>query len=154
MKKVYVYSSILFLIDLISKQLVLNFVNKPITIINNFFKIVKTSNEGAAFSILIGYKTVFIILAIVIIVYMCKYLMKDISTKLEIISYSLLLGGILGNLFDRIFYGKVIDFISINLFGYMFPVFNLADSFIVMGAIILTINLIKGDKNVIRSKRK
>ena len=81
-------------------------------------------------------------------------LLDKVKTKLEIISYSMFLGGILGNLFDRVFYKEVIDFISFNLFGYKFPIFNLADSFIVIGAIIFIIIMIKGDRNENRSKRK
>lgn len=151
-KKIYILSLIFFIIDLISKVLVINTINKEIVLIPNFLSFNKVSNEGAAFSILNGGRIIFIILAVIVIIYIVKYMLKNINNKVEILSYSLLLGGILGNLFDRIVYGKVIDFISFKIFGYYFPIFNLADSMIVVGAILLIINLIKGDKNEIRSK--
>ena len=55
----------------------------------------------------------------------------------NIIGFSLLLAGSIGNLFDRIVYGYVIDFIDVYIFGYDYPIFNLADSFIVIGIILL-----------------
>ena len=151
-KKICLFSLIFFVIDLVSKILVINTIGKDITLIPNFLSFTKTSNEGAAFSILTGGRLLFIALGIFVIVYIFIYMMDKVKTKYEIISFSLLIGGILGNLFDRIFYGKVIDFISVKLGSYYFPVFNLADSMIVIGAILLIIKMIKGDKNEIRSK--
>ena len=151
-KKVYIFSLIFFIIDLISKILVINTIKKEIVLIPNFLSFNKVSNEGAAFSILNGGRIFFILLGVTVIIYIVKYMLKSINNKVEILSYSLILGGIIGNLFDRIVYGKVVDFISFKIFGYYFPIFNLADSMIVIGAILLIINLIKGDKNEIRSK--
>lgn len=151
-KKVTLFSLIFFIIDLISKILVINYLNKEIVLIPSFLSFNKVSNEGAAFSILTGGRIFFILLAVIVIIYIYKYMLKNIDSKIELFSYSLLLGGILGNLFDRIVYGKVIDFISFKIFGYYFPVFNLADSMIVIGTISLIIYLIKGDKDEIRSK--
>lgn len=151
-KKVYIFSLIFFIIDLISKILVINTIKKEIVLIPNFLSFNKVSNEGAAFSILNGGRIFFILLGVAVIIYIVKYMLKSINNKVEILSYSLILGGIIGNLFDRIVYGKVVDFISFKIFGYYFPIFNLADSMIVIGAILLIINLIKGDKNEIRSK--
>ena len=151
-KKVYIFSLIFFIIDLISKILVINTIKKEIVLIPNFLSFNKVSNEGAAFSILNGGRIFFILLGVTVIIYIVKYMLKSINNKVEILSYSLILGGIIGNLFDRIVYGKVVDFISFKIFGYYFPIFNIADSMIVIGAILLIINLIKGDKNEIRSK--
>ena len=58
----------------------------------------------------------------------------------------MIVGGIVGNFFDRLVYGYVIDFLDFNLFGYNYPIFNLADSFIVIGIIILIISNIKKEK--------
>ena len=154
-KKIHLISLIFFLIDLLTKTLILTFENHlPITVINNFFYIDKITNEGAAFSILNGHTIIFIIIAIIMLIYIDRNLLKDVKTKLDIISYSLLIGGIVGNLFDRIFYKEVIDFLSFNIFGYMFPVFNLADTFICIGIFIIIIKLLKGEKNEISSTRK
>ena len=67
--------------------------------------------------------------------------------KFEFINYSILIGGIFGNLFDRIKYGKVIDYLDFNIFGYNFPIFNFADICIVISVILLLIYNIKEGKN-------
>ena len=152
-KKIYLISIIFFLIDLISKIIILSIENKfPVKVIENFFYIEKVTNKGAAFSILNGYTFLFIIIAIIMLIYIDKTMLKDIKTKLEIISFSMLIGGIIGNLFDRIFYGKVIDFLSFQIFNYNFPVFNLADTFICISVFLIIVLTIYGGKNEISSK--
>ena len=74
--------------------------------------------------------------------------------KFEQISYGLLVGGIIGNLMDRVVHGQVIDYLDFNLFGFNFPVFNLADVAIVISMILIAFLIIKGDKNGISSKGK
>lgn len=154
-KKVYVLSLIFFLIDLISKLIILKIENiLPITVIKNFFYLNKVTNEGAAFSSFTGYQIILILIAILVLIYIHKSVLKDIKTNLGAISISLLVGGILGNLFDRIVYNKVIDFLSFNIFGYMFPIFNIADTFICIGVLLLLIDYIRGEKNETRSNKK
>lgn len=81
-----------------------------------------------------------------IIFYMYKY------KKLNI-EFAFVIGGLIGNLIDRIIYGYVIDFIGINIFKYSFPIFNIADSLIVIGAILLIFRMDKvGDKIETNSK--
>lgn len=148
MKKIYVVSLIFFLIDLVSKILITSFEKSlPLTVINNFFYLDKVTNEGAAFSMFTGYTIALIIITIFVLIYIHKYIIKDIKTKLGYFSLSILIGGILGNLFDRIVYGKVIDFLSFNIFGYNFPIFNIADTFICIGVFLLIIEYIRSDKN-------
>ena len=60
-------------------------------------------------------------------------------------AYGLLLGGILGNLLDRIIRGYVTDYVSLNIVGYHFPIFNLADVCITLGVILLSIRYFKTD---------
>lgn len=154
-KKVYVLSLIFFLVDLISKLVILKIENLlPITVIKNFFYLNKVTNEGAAFSSFTGYQIILILIAIGVLIYIYKSVLKDIKTNLGTISISLLIGGILGNLFDRIVYNKVIDFLSFNIFGYMFPIFNIADTFICIGVLLLLIDYIRGEKNETRSNKK
>ena len=69
-----------------------------------------------------------------------------IITTLHIISLGIMIGGIIGNLFDRIIYESVIDYLSFEIFNYNFPVFNLADIGITIGAVLLIIALTKEEK--------
>ena len=65
---------------------------------------------------------------------------------MEHLSYGMLLGGIFGNFFDRLIYGSVVDFLDFYILGYNFPIFNLADCFIVIGIILVIITNIRKDK--------
>ena len=142
---------IFFLIDILSKSLIARFIsfNESITIINNFFNITYVRNTGAAWSILNNNTIMITIISIVIIIFLIGYMYKNNknSSKFEKVGYSLVLGGALGNLFDRLVYGYVIDFIDIYIFNYDYPIFNLADTFIVIGVIILFISMWRDKKD-------
>ena len=154
MKKVFIFSFIFFLIDLISKIVVERLLKlyQSITIIPNFFYITYVRNIGAAFSILKGNQILLIIIAIVMLVLIINYLKKENLNKYKIIYYSFIIGGILGNLFDRIVYNSVIDFLDFNILSYDAPIFNIADSFIVVGVILVIFESI-GGLNGNRSRR-
>ena len=122
---------------------------ESVKIIPNFFNITIAHNTGAAWSIL-NNKSIFLILIgiiALIIVYFCFIKNKNLK-KLDIILISMLISGILGNLIDRIRLGYVIDYLDFNLFGYDYPIFNLADILIVLSIIILVIKSIKEEKHV------
>lgn len=146
---IIILSLIFFFIDYVSKYVIIN--NLPLGIskkvINNFFYITHINNEGAAFSILNG-KTIFlIIISIIIIVMLINYVRKNsIKDKLSVVSISLVIGGSLGNLLDRITKGYVIDFLDFHIFGYNFPIFNIADTFITVGVFLLFISLNRKEK--------
>ncbi len=152
-KRIYLVSFICFVIDLVSKLFVLNN-DKVITVIPNFFNIVLVKNTGAAFSSFEGFTYVFVLMAVLVLVYLFKYVFSNTLSFLEELSYSLLIGGIVGNLFDRIVYHGVIDFLSFNIFGYGFPVFNMADVFICVGVLLMIINMIRGNGNENNSRRR
>ena len=152
-KRIYLVSFICFVIDLVSKLFVLNN-DKVITVIPNFFNIVLVKNTGAAFSSFEGFTYVFVLMAVLVLVYLFKYVFSNTLSFLEELSYSLLIGGIVGNLFDRIVYHGVIDFLSFNIFGYDFPVFNMADVFICVGVLLMVINMIRGNENENNSRRR
>ena len=151
-RKIFFISAIFFLIDLLTKVFVKSFNHYPITIIDGFFDIDMVMNDGAAFSSFRGYQFILIIIAIFVLFYIVKSIIPDVKTRLGLVSVSLLIGGIVGNLFDRIFYGKVVDFLSFNIFGYMFPVFNFADVFICCGIVLYLIDYLRGEKHGISSK--
>lgn len=129
---------------------------KSIKVIPNFFYITYAQNEGAAFSILQNGRWFFILLSIIAIIAIVRYISIDRKIfKEEAISYALVLGGIAGNLIDRIVYGHVIDYLDFYIGKYNFPVFNIADSAMVIGVIIIIYNLvIRGDRDEINSSRR
>ncbi len=69
------------------------------------------------------------------------------------ITYSLIIGGLIGNLIDRVVLGYVTDYLEFYLGSYAFPVFNLADMAIVIGVILLIIHEIRGEKNGVEDQR-
>lgn len=92
-------------------------------------------NKGAAFGILQGGRLLFILMAVAVIIATVYFIRKYQLPLLAQYSLGLIVGGALGNLIDRIIYGSVVDFISVG----WFPVFNLADSAIVCGGILLVL---------------
>ena len=146
-----IISIILLCIDQISKLLVVNLLTKTdsITIIKNFFYLTYINNDGAAFSILVGKRIFLILIAVLVIVMLIRYIKKNnIQNKLELVSISLIIGGSLGNLMDRVIRGYVIDFLDFKIFNYNFPIFNLADTFIVIGVFLLFLKEIRKENNL------
>ena len=136
---------IIIIFDVISKLFVSNILilNESITIIPNFFYLTYTHNYGGAWSIFDNSKLFITIVSFLIIIGIVYILFKNkIKKKIEIVGYSLLLGGAIGNLIDRIIYGYVIDFLDFYVFGYDFPIFNIADIGIVVGIILLLVSMI------------
>lgn len=148
---IIIISIILLCIDQISKLLVVNLLTKTdsIAIIKNFFYLTYINNDGAAFSILVGKRIFLILVAIIIIIMLIHYIKKNnIQNKLELVSISLIIGGSLGNLMDRVVRGYVIDFLDFKIFNYNFPIFNLADTFIVIGVILLLLKELRKENNL------
>lgn len=143
-------ASILFVILLVvldqASKIYLTLVNKTspidLEVIRGFFRITYTCNDGAAFSILKGKRVFFIIMTIIVVFLIVYYLLKNKVYWVEKYSLLLIISGAVGNLIDRIMYGHVIDFLDFIIFGYDFPVFNIADSFITIGAIGLIISIL------------
>ena len=152
-KRIYVLSIILFIVDLFIKLLVRNTMtlNESVNVIPNFFSITYVINDGAAFSILSGKQLFLIILSIIVLIYIIKLLNKDKLNFYKEIYYSLLVGGIFGNLYDRIIYRGVIDYFDFKIFSYDAPIFNLADSFIVIAVFFIIIESIRKELHENRS---
>ena len=147
-KEPYIIALFFFLLDFISKQVIIHTIplNESIKVIDKFFYLTYVRNKGAAFSILQDRRILLLIISVIALFLINKYMNKEELNKLESISYGMIIGGIIGNLFDRVFNSYVIDFLDFKIFGYNYPVFNLADSFIVIGIIIMIILSIKGKK--------
>jgi len=138
--------TMLLLADQLSKHYLLTklFFLKPVYI-TPFFNLFLVYNKGAAFSFLSfasGWQLIFfIIVTILIAVILIIYLFKNIHWLYKL-SFAFALGGALGNLYDRISYGYVIDFLQVHIKDYYWPTFNIADSAITTGAILLFLLLI------------
>lgn len=128
---------IIFFIDRISKILVLNL--QKIEVIKNFFYIEKIFNTGGIFGIGKGLNFLFIIIGFVIIAILLINIKFFTENFLRTVGTIFVLSGAFGNLFDRIFFGYVIDFIAFTFW----PAFNFADAFISIGIIILLISVLK-----------
>ena len=141
MKKIGIISLIVIIIDRILKVLVTNnfVLNVRNKIIDGFFYITNCHNEGAAFSLFSGNVLFLIFITLIVLFLIYRTINKENVNKIGILAYGLLLGGILGNLYDRIFYGYVIDYLDFVIFKFNFAIFNLADAAIVIGAILLIV---------------
>jgi signal peptidase II len=121
-----------------------------IQIIPGFFRLTHTENTGAAFSLFADspshWKTVLLIgFSMIAMVIVSVLLWKQMrALTMTGIAFSLILGGAVGNLWDRLASGRVVDFLLFYVKQYQWPVFNLADSAIVVGAALLVIEILWG----------
>lgn len=148
MKKILGLSLILTVFDQIIKMFVTSQMsaNQTIEVIGNFFNISYVRNYGAAWNIFMGNRFFLVFVAIMTIYLIYSFCIKNNKlNKLEIIVYSVLLGGIVGNLIDRVVFGYVIDYLDFTIYGYNFPVFNFADICIVLSVTVIIINIIRGE---------
>ncbi|MDD5173855.1 MAG: signal peptidase II [Candidatus Omnitrophota bacterium] len=139
--KVLSISSLILLIDRLTKYILFRDLSEgeSISVVPGIFHITLVLNSGAAFGLLKGRSAFFIVLTALVIVFICFYIIrggcKDILT---LIALGFILGGAAGNLIDRVLFGYVIDFLDFRIW----PVFNIADASINIGAFILVIKLI------------
>lgn len=146
---IIILSTILVIIDQVSKIIVINNLtnNKSVEVIKSFFYLTYTNNTGAAFSILTGKRILLILVSLIVIGILIYYIKKTkIEKKINKIALSLVIGGSIGNLIDRIVKGAVIDFLDFKIFGYNYPIFNLADTFIVLGVFLLLIGMFRKEE--------
>ncbi|RST66362.1 signal peptidase II [Candidatus Aquarickettsia rohweri] len=130
------------LLDQLTKQVVLSYLDhKSIYKITNFLNFVKIWNNGISFGIFSEHNfspIIFICLSLIIII-LILYLMSNINPILQ----GFIIGGAIGNLIDRIIFGKVFDFIDFHINHWHYPAFNIADSLIVISIIIIIFYEIK-----------
>jgi signal peptidase II len=120
---------------------------QSLTIIEHYFNIVHTRNKGIAFGLLSrqgsGIQVILLIITSLLAIAFIFYLLNSLSDKQKyaIVTLSLILGGAIGNLIDRIRWGEVIDFIDLHWYQYHWPAFNCADSAISIGLVLLLIGI-------------
>lgn len=128
------------LIDQLSKQCILTYIPHldRVTIIPNWFDLAHVYNPGVAFSMFADkpswFNFIIVTLAILVSAYLIYNILKDKFNRMQKIAAALVIGGALGNVVDRFLHGYVIDFLLFYHNQYSYPVFNLADSFITVGA--------------------
>ncbi len=145
----------IFLIDLITKILVTSSMKlyASINVIDNFFYITYTKNRGAAFSILEGKRWFILIVSFALLIYLSRELFKKKNPFSLDLGLSLIIGGLISNLSDRLFLGYVRDFIDFRLFGHHFAIFNLGDVAIVIGCFIFFIGAIMEGRRANKSRK-
>ncbi|MBW6515356.1 MAG: signal peptidase II [Candidatus Cloacimonetes bacterium] len=134
-------------------------IGQRITVIGDFFRIHYITNTGAAFSISLGNESldrIFFITSTTIAIIIFAYLLSKEKSRIIQCGYALILGGAIGNLIDRIAYGAVIDFFDFKFFSFIidrWPVFNIADSAIVLAVILLLFDLFFPQKREEKAKQ-
>ncbi len=132
---------IIVILDQLTKQFVKVYLpfGTRVTVIDNFFYLEQTRNRGAAWGFLHGPEWgIYVLTAISVIAVIGLYWMtKKTEPGWIRLSLSFIVGGAIGNLIDRVFLGEVVDFLAFYFGSYSFPYFNIADSFITVGAVLL-----------------
>lgn len=145
-------SALVIVLDQLSKAWIISHFSYGESLyVLSVFNLVLVHNTGAAFSFLSDaggmQRWLFSIIAIIASVWIIWLLRKHAGQTLFALSLSLILGGALGNLIDRIAYGYVVDFLSFHWDEYYFPAFNIADSAITCGAFLLIFDSFKESKH-------
>lgn len=140
--------ALLLIIDQVTKYLVAaNLAAVNVEVIHNFFYITYAENTGMAWSLLSGQQAFFSLMAAIAIGVMTWYLIYKNPDRLTVISLAMMIAGAAGNLIDRLLLGYVRDFLHFYIFGYDFPIFNVADSCLTIGVILLILASLLEDKN-------
>jgi len=144
----FILTLLIVISDQVSKVLIeKNFsLGQQKVLIDGILSFVYVKNEGAAFGILSGARIFFIIITVIVFVGGYFYIRKNpLENFLQKCSVAFIAGGALGNFIDRLFLGFVRDFISADFID--FPVFNVADCFVTVGACLLVLGVLIGEKS-------
>lgn len=127
---------------------------QSIVVIEDFLFITSHRNRGAAWGILQGQMWFFYVITVIVIIGIVYYMQKWAKGKiLASLSLALMLGGAIGNFIDRVFRKEVVDFVDVYIFGYDFPIFNVADSSLVVGVFLLMIWMFIEERNAKKEKK-
>jgi len=133
--------------DQLVKHLVVKFLSTgtDISIIDKFLSFCYVENRGAAFGVLQDSRWLFVAITVIAVGFLVWYVLtRKPKNKLLCTAIALIGGGAIGNFIDRLFFGRVIDFIRLDFIN--FPVFNLADTCLTIGVILLAIYIFISDK--------
>jgi len=141
----------LILLDQLSKQAILACFQPGESLpLTSFIDLVLAYNPGAAFSFLAGaggwQKWFFVALALTISGWIIRMLRAHPEQKRQNFALTLILGGAIGNVIDRILYGAVVDFLDFHVAGWHWPAFNVADSAITIGAVLLVLDQLQAGR--------
>lgn len=147
--KVLIISLLVVLVDQVSKLFVRSSFEygRPHRIIGDWVRLTYIENPGMAFGIEIGGQIFFTLFSLIATIIIFIYIVRARQEKIQLrVSLALILGGAIGNLIDRFLYGKVVDFIEVGIGNARWPIFNIADSAVTIGMIIL-ITMVLFDKS-------
>lgn len=149
-KRDIVIIMITLIIDQITKSIAAAHFIVPVTVIDDFFYLAYAENTGMAWSMLSNATWLLTILSVVITIFLLWLYHSSYRSHEDLmcLCQSFMIAGAIGNLIDRAVFGYVRDFLAFNIFGYAFPIFNVADMALTIGTIvwILYCLLIEGKK--------
>ena len=153
MLKLYLISSSIFLLDILTKNYIQNKIMYGDQVeITSFLSFVHFQNPGAAFSFLSdqgGWQRYFlVVISLLAVIYIPWLINQYKKNMLIVIGLLLILGGAIGNLYDRISYGYVIDFIYFHIAEFYWPAFNVADSAISIGVLLFLYGSFRSYKKI------
>ena len=144
---IFILACFLILLDQLIKNFIVNHfsLGESKEVIVNFFSISSHRNRGAALGILQDSRLFFLIVTVIFIAILTYYLFKQKNTlsSFDKGTFALVYGGAIGNFIDRLTRHEVVDFLDFRIFGYDFPIFNLADCFICVGVLFLLFKIYK-----------
>ncbi len=141
----FIITGLIVALDQFTKWLIVKYmeIGESIPVIERFLYITSHRNKGAAWGILQGQMWLFYIVTVIVIIFIVYFMQKHAKGKpLLLFTFTLLLSGAIGNFIDRLFRKEVVDFIDVYIFTYDFPIFNVADSALTIGVILLIIQMI------------
>lgn len=136
----YVLTLLVIVLDQWTKWLIVTSMElgESVKVIDDFFYVTSHRNRGAAWGMLEGQFWLFYIITAIVVVALVYYMQTEAKGKpLMKTSLAILLGGAIGNFIDRLFRGEVVDFVQTFIFGYHFPIFNIADAALTIGVLLL-----------------
>src|SRR5699024_5160881 len=140
---------VILILDQITKYIITKTmqIGDSFELIPNFLNIISHRNSCAAWGILSGKMAFFYIITVVILIVLIVFYIKEAKHNLLMqVAISLLFAGALGNFIDRVLNGEVVDFVDTYIFSYNFPIFNVADSSLTIGVLLIIIALLKDMK--------